>query len=286
MQQQGKLFLCATPIGNLADVTLRLIEVLKNTDIIAAEDTLHSKKLLSYLGLQKKLLSYHEHNKEKRGPEIIRILLAGQDVALLSDAGYPGIADPGEQLVALAVAEGIEIVPLPGANAALTAIVASGLATTPFFFGGFLPKTQKNRREKLRMWQQIPATIILYEAPHRIKQVLAEIQTAWGNRQIVLARELTKVYEEFFRGTISESRTWLEEKPPRGEFTIVIGQAAFEQVQEQGKMPAMAKLKELLAQGRDKKESLKVVSVEYGIMKRELYQALLNEEKVKLPEES
>ena len=286
MQQQGKLFLCATPIGNLADVTLRLIEVLKNTDIIAAEDTLHSKKLLSYLGLQKKLLSYHEHNKEKRGPEIIRILLAGQDVALLSDAGYPGIADPGEQLVALAVAEGIEIVPLPGANAALTAIVASGLATTPFFFGGFLPKTQKNRREKLRMWQQIPATIILYEAPHRIKQVLAEIQTAWGNRQIVLARELTKVYEEFFRGTISESRAWLEEKPPRGEFTIVIGQAAFEQVQEQGKMPAMAKLKELLAQGRDKKGSLKVVSVEYGIMKRELYQALLNEEKVKLPEES
>ena len=282
MEQKGKLFLCATPIGNLEDVTLRLVSVLQSADIVAAEDTSHTKKLLNHLGIQKKLISYHEHNKEKRGSELIRLMLDGKSVALVSDAGYPGIADPGEQLVKLSVDEGIDIVPLPGANAALSALVASGIETTPFFFGGFLPKTKKHRQEKLRMWQQVPATMIFYEAPHRIEQVLAQIHDSWGDRRIVLARELTKVYEEFFRGNITQALSWLKQKPPRGEFTIIIEKG--QQREDCPEISAFEKLKQLLKQGEDKKESLKKVAKEYNMSKRELYRYLLDEETSELLE--
>lgn len=278
MKEKGKLFLCATPIGNLDDVTLRLIKVLQTVDLVAAEDTSHTRKLLSHLGIQKRLISYHEHNKDRVGSELIALLEDGQNIALASDAGYPAIADPGEQLVKLAVANSITIVPVPGANAALSALIASGLETTPFFFAGFLPKTKKHRQEKLRMWQSVPATVILYEAPHRIKQALSEIKELWGDRQVTLARELTKIYEEFYRGTLSQCLVWLESKPPRGEFTIVIEQGADIFAQAEPALPALLRLQQLLAQGEDKKESLKKVAKEYGLAKRDLYKELLDSE--------
>ena len=277
MEHKGKLFLCATPIGNLGDVSQRFVTTVEEADVIAAEDTSHSRKLLSHIGVSKKLVSYHEHNKDKRGQELIDMLLAGQTVALLSDAGHPGISDPGEQLVAMAVKEGISIVPIPGASAVLCAVMVSGLESTPFFFGGFLPKTKKHRREKLRMWQSIPATIVLYEAPHRIKEVVKDIFEVWGDRRIAIARELTKVYEEFFRGSVAESLCWLEENTPRGEFTLVIDKDK-DAASELERPPAMEKLKELIASGEDKKESLKKIAKEYNIPKRDLYKQLLEQE--------
>ena len=280
MQQAGKLFLCATPIGNLDDMTLRLMKTLEQVAVVAAEDTRHTRKLLSHINVAKKLISYNEHNKEKVGSQIIELLKAGNDVALVSDAGYPAIADPGEQLVALAIEEKIKIVPVPGANAALSALVASGLPTATFFFVGFLPKTKKNRQAKLELWKNITSSIVLYEAPHRIKDVLKELNKAWGNRQVCLARELTKLYEEFFRGSVQECLQWLEEKPPRGEFTIVIAGADEQTIEltEKEKIPALARLKMLIEQGQDKKSSLKQVAVEYNMAKRELYKQLLDSE--------
>lgn len=279
MKEKGKLFLCATPIGNLADISRRFVATLEDCDIIAAEDTSHSRKLLSYTCISKKLVSYHEHNKETRGKELIDLLLSGSSIALLSDAGHPGISDPGEQLVAMAVAEGITVVPVPGASALLCALTASGLESTPFFFGGFLPKTKKHRLEKLRMWQSIPATIVLYEAPHRLKEVLGDIMAVWGNRRIVLAREMTKLYEEFFRGDLEQSIAWLEKSPPRGEFTLVIEKASGD-ASEIERPPAMERLKALIASGEDKKESLKKVAKEYNMPRRDLYKELLEQDDV------
>ncbi|MDR3348988.1 MAG: 16S rRNA (cytidine(1402)-2'-O)-methyltransferase [Acidaminococcales bacterium] len=277
MAEKGKLFLCATPIGNLDDVTARLAKVLSQVELVAAENTAQALKLLNRLAVRKKLLSYHEHNKLQAGPKLIDFVAQGRDAALISDAGYPAIADPGEHLVRLALERGIEVVPVPGANAALCALVASGMETAPFFFGGFLPRTKKRREETLMLWRDIPATVILYEAPHRLLAVLAEINRLWGDRKIALARELTKIYEEFFRGSVSESLAWLAAKPPRGEFTIVLSGAAktVGGAKENPALPPLEKLRRLLAAGADKKDSIKKVALEYKISKRELYQALL-----------
>jgi 16S rRNA (cytidine1402-2'-O)-methyltransferase len=274
MAEKGKLFLCATPIGNLDDITLRLAKVLQQVELVAAEDTRQSLKLLNHLALRKKLLSYHEHNKAKAGPKLLDLVASGKDAALLSDAGYPALADPGEDLVRLALERGIEVVPVPGANAALCALVASGLECAPFFFGGFLPRGKKRREETLLLWRDIPATVVLYEAPHRLLAALAEIKRLWGDRKMALARELTKIYEEFFRGTVSQGMEWLAAKPPRGEFTIVLSCAAApgESVPS---LPPLARLRALLAAGADKKSSIKQVALEYKMNKRELYQALL-----------
>lgn len=278
MQQEGKLFLCATPIGNLDDMTLRLIKTLQEVDVVAAEDTRHTRKLLSHINVSKKLLSYNEHNKDKAGLQIMQLLKEGNNVALVSDAGYPAIADPGEQLVALAIENNITIVPVPGANAALSALIVSGLPTATFFFGGFLPKTKKNRLAKLELWKNITSSIVFYEAPHRIKEVLKEINSVWGNRKVSLARELTKLYEEFYRGSLQDCLKWLEEKPPRGEFTIVVAGANEEDLQlgKEEKMLAIDRLKILINAGQDKKSSLKQVAVEYNMAKRDLYKQLLD----------
>jgi 16S rRNA (cytidine1402-2'-O)-methyltransferase len=275
MEEKGTLFLCATPIGNLDDVTWRLVKVLRQVDLVAAESTGQTVKLLNHLSVRKKLVSYREDNKLKTGPKLVGLIAAGQDAAFLSDAGYPAIADPGEHLVRLAIERGIKVVPIPGANAALCALIASGIAPAPFFFGGFLPRTKKHRAEKLKMWQNIPATVVLYEAPHRLLSVLGEIEKIWGDRKIALARELTKVYEEFFRGSISESLAWLAEKPPRGEFTIVLSGARSADADAPPEHPPLAELRRLLAAGGDKKESIKKVALLYKMSKRELYQALL-----------
>ena len=216
MTEAGILYLCATPIGNLEDITPRVLRILSEADIIAAEDTRHTLQLLNHFNIKGHLVRYDEHSKDKNGPKLIAELLDGKNVALVSDAGFPGIADPGEQLAREAIDAGIKVVPLPGANAALCALIASGLPSSPFFFGGFLPKSKKNRAEQLAAWKNIPSTIILYEAPHRIKDVLKEILAAWGDRQLAAARELTKLHEEFFRGSVTECLAWLEAQPPRG----------------------------------------------------------------------
>ncbi len=274
----GTLYLCATPIGNLEDITPRVLRTLSEADIIAAEDTRHTLQLLNHFNIKGHLVRYDEHSKDKNGPKMIAELLDGKNVALVSDAGFPGIADPGEQLAREAIAAGIKVVPLPGANAALCALIASGLPSSPFFFGGFLPKSKKNRAEQLAAWKNIPSTIILYEAPHRIKDVLKEILAAWGDRQLAAARELTKLHEEFFRGSVTECLAWLEVQPPRGEFCIVIAQGEADIQEETQAADPLDEVKALIAQGMDKKAALAQVAKARKVPKRELYNRLLDEE--------
>ena len=276
IEGKGTLYLCATPIGNLEDLTPRAMRMLKEADIIAAEDTRHTRQLMTHFDLHGHLISYHEHNKEKQGPLLIKRLLEGENIALVSDAGFPGIADPGELLVRQAIEENITVVPVPGANAALSGLVASGLPSATFFFGGFLPKSKKNRRLQLEEWQNIPGTIIFYEAPHRIKAVLQDIAEAWGDRSVVLAREITKIHEEFFRGTISSALAHLAEKEPRGEFVIILGAGQKAEVLLPQEDP-LVKVRMLMAEGIQKKEALAVVAKEYKVPKRELYNKLLLE---------
>lgn len=278
MTEAGTLYLCATPIGNLEDITPRVLRTLSEADIIAAEDTRHTLQLLNHFNIKGHLVRYDEHSKDKNGPKLIAELLGGKNVALVSDAGFPGIADPGEQLAREAIDAGIKVVPLPGANAALCALIASGLPSSPFFFGGFLPKSKKNRAEQLAAWKNIPSTIILYEAPHRIKDVLKEILAAWGDRQLAAARELTKLHEEFFRGSVTECLTWLEAQPPRGEFCLVIAQGEADVKEETQAADPLDEVKALIAQGMDKKAALAQVAKARKVPKRELYNRLLAEE--------
>ncbi len=278
MTEAGTLYLCATPIGNLEDITPRVLRTLSEADIIAAEDTRHTLQLLNHFNIKGHLVRYDEHSKDKNGPKLIAELLGGKNVALVSDAGFPGIADPGEQLAREAIDAGIKVVPLPGANAALCALIASGLPSSPFFFGGFLPKSKKNRAEQLAAWKNIPSTIILYEAPHRIKDVLKEILAAWGDRQLAAARELTKLHEEFFRGSVTECLAWLEVQPPRGEFCLVIAQGEAEVQEEAQAADPLDEVKALIAQGMDKKAALAQVAKARKVPKRELYNRLLAEE--------
>lgn len=221
-ETKGILYLVPTPIGNLEDMSFRAIRILKEADYIAAEDTRNSKKLLHYFEINTPLMSYHEHNKENSGRKIISLLKEGATVALISDAGLPTISDPGFELVVAAIAEQITVVPLPGANAALTALIASGISTQPFYFFGFLDRQKKEKRKQLEELKSIPATVILYEAPHRLKETLILIQEVLGNRKMALCRELTKRYEEFIRGSVSEFIQWASEQEVRGEFCLII----------------------------------------------------------------
>lgn len=274
----GTLYLCATPIGNLEDITPRVLRTLSEADIIAAEDTRHTLQLLNHFNIKGHLVRYDEHSKDKNGPKLLAELLDGKNIALVSDAGFPGIADPGEQLAREAIEAGVKVVPLPGANAALCALIASGLPSSPFFFGGFLPKSKKNRAEQLAAWKNIPSTIILYEAPHRIKDVLKEILAAWGDRKLAAARELTKLHEEFFRGSVSECLAWLDEQPPRGEFCLVIARGEAQEELPQEETDPLDEVKALIAGGTDKKSALAQVAKARKIPKRELYNRLLAEE--------
>lgn len=273
----GTLYLCATPIGNLEDMTPRAIRMLSEADIIAAEDTRHTRQLLNHFEIKGHLVRYDEHSKEKQGTYLLQELQDGKNVALVSDAGFPGIADPGEALAKEAIAAGVKVVPVPGANAALCALIASGLPAYPFFFGGFLPKSKRNRREQLAKWQYVPATVILYEAPHRLEEVLQDILACWGDRRIAAARELTKLHEEFFRGTVSECLAWLKVQPPRGEFCLVLAPGE-QPLQEETEVDPLTEVKQLIAGGMDKKEALVKVAKARRVPKRELYNSLLNEE--------
>lgn len=218
------LYVVPTPIGNLEDMTYRAVRTLREVDLIAAEDTRQTMKLSRHFEISTKLVSYHEHNKEVSGPRLIEDMQAGKSIAVVSDAGMPGISDPGSDLVRLAIDANLPVVVLPGANAALTALVASGLATERFLYYGFLPRKKKERVEVLTSIQYEPGTVIFYEAPHRLKEMLTAIRQVLGNRNIVLGRELTKTFEEFLRGTVDEALKWCEGEV-RGEFVVMVSGA-------------------------------------------------------------
>ncbi|WP_042479107.1 16S rRNA (cytidine(1402)-2'-O)-methyltransferase [Bacillus ndiopicus] len=216
------LYLVATPIGNLEDMTMRALRILKEVDVIAAEDTRNTKKLCHYFEITTPLVSYHEHNIEAGGEKLLQYLREGKSVALVSDAGLPCISDPGADIVTKAIAEDFAVVPIPGANAALTALIASGITPQPFYFFGFLNRHKKDRRLQLESLKKRQETIIFYEAPHRLKETLKDIELVIGNRQITLARELTKKFEEFLRGTVNEALEWTTNNEIRGEFCVVL----------------------------------------------------------------
>lgn len=218
----GKLYVCATPIGNLEDITLRVLRILKEVDLIAAEDTRRTRGLLTHYGIKTPLTSYHEHNEIRKGEELVGKLKAGQDIALVSESGMPSISDPGFRLVRSCLEEDIAVEVLPGPSAALTALVASGLATDRFAFEGFLPRKKGKREKMLAELASETRTIILYESPHRIERTLESIATIMGGRRMVLARELTKKFEEVRRGTAQEIFRSVKENPPKGEIVLVI----------------------------------------------------------------
>jgi 16S rRNA (cytidine1402-2'-O)-methyltransferase len=220
--EKGALYIVPTPIGNLEDMTFRAVKTLQEVDLIAAEDTRQTKKLLNHFQIHTPLISYHEHNKEANGKKIISAILEGKNVALVSDAGTPTISDPGYELVVQALDADCKVIPLPGANAAITALTASGLTTSHFYFYGFLHRQKKEKKKQLEQLKQIPDTMIFYEAPHRLKDTLEMMLEVFGNRKMVLARELTKKFEEFVRGTIGDVIDWLEEGEVRGEFCLIV----------------------------------------------------------------
>lgn len=273
VSNKGTLYLVPTPIGNMEDMTLRAIRILREVDAVAAEDTRHTGQLLHYLEIKNRLISYHEHNKEEAGNYLVSLLIEGQDIALCSDAGMPAISDPGSDLVAKCIAEGISIVPLPGANAALTALIASGLDTTFFTFVGFLPKRNKNREEVLEQIKGYRSTLLFYEAPHRLQSMLEVLHKGLGNRSITIARELTKQFETFTRTTLEDALAHFEEITLKGEFVILVEGATEEEIAFS--VSAEEAVYSYVASGMDKKEAIKKVAKEYQISKRELYNAIV-----------
>ncbi len=274
----GKLFLCPTPIGNLKDMTFRTLEVLKSVDLIAAEDTRNTLKLLNHFDINVPLTSYYEHNKAQKGGVLMEKLKAGQNIALVSDAGMPAISDPGEDLVRLCTREGIEVVPLPGPSAFTTALVASGLPTGRFCFEGFLTTNKRNRKEHLEEIKNDTRTLIFYEAPHKLMYTLADMLEVLGDREIVLARELTKKFEEFCRTTISAAIKKYEETPPKGEFVLIIkgaDKAALEEERKAALPTPEELLKEYSLLGLRSKELSAKVAEELGLPKREVYDLYL-----------
>lgn len=269
----GTLYLVPTPIGNLADMTRRAAEILADADIVACEDTRHTRILLDHLGLSKKVVSYHEHNKETAGPKLIEALLEGASVAQVSDAGMPVISDPGADLVRLALADNIPIVPLPGPNAALTALIASGLPATQFVFIGFLPRTSARRKELLASVREIPFTLIFYEAPHRLRETLKILRETLGDRRAVTARELTKKFETFSRARLSALLSETEETDPRGEYVLLV-----EGKTEEQEAPPEIDWKEEadnLAKTLPIKEAARQVAAKRNLSRREVYQYLV-----------
>lgn len=275
---KGTLYLCATPIGNLEDITLRVIRILKECHLIAAEDTRHTRKLLSHYDIHTPLTSYHAHNESAKGEILLEKLMAGQSIAVVSDAGMPGISDPGAALVQRALQQGINVVPIPGASAGLTALVASGLPTARFVFEGFLPANKKGRRRQLARLATESRTMLFYEGPHRLLDTLTDMQQAFGDRPAVAARELTKKHEQFVRGTLTELITYFSTTPPRGEFTLVVAGCDEELAPNQwDDLSLVEHVQQIMAEGKDKKEAIKQVAKLRGIAKREVYSAVHKE---------
>jgi len=273
----GCLYLVATPIGNLEDITLRALRMLKEVDQIACEDTRHTQKLLNHYNIQKPLVSYHEHNEMTRAPELVLAIEQGAQIALVSDAGMPLVSDPGYRLVTLSLRHHLPVVPIPGAAALLAALSASGLPNEEFLFAGFLPARTAERRRALERLRIEDRTIIFYEAPHRIEETLADAREILGNRPACLAREVTKLHEEFRRGTLSELGASLSERPARGEITLLIGAVPPEEraALRDTSQSLAERVDELIRQAKlDRKEALKLAAKERGMTKRAAYQQL------------
>ena len=274
----GILYLVGTPIGKLEDITLRAMRILQEVDVIASEDTRRTAQLLNHLAIKKPLVSYYEQNKASRTPELVERMLSGETVALVSDAGLPGIADPGVELVAACHASGITVTPIPGANAALSALICSGMDTRRFTFLGFLPRTDKKRRELLATFAEREETLIVYEAPHRLLEVLGALSKALGNRQLVIGRELTKKFEEFRVATVDEHIDYYNSAEPRGEFVLIVaganGETCAPSASDIDNMPLLDILNELLVNGVSRNEALRTMTQRLGISKRELYKKI------------
>lgn len=276
----GTLYLVPTPIGNLEDITYRAVRVLQEADLIAAEDTRHSGLLLKQLDIQKPLTSYHEHNKAAKGLQLIEKLLAGETIALVSDAGMPAISDPGADLVTLAIEAGIPIVPLPGPNAALTALTAAGMDTTEFTFFGFLPKKSKNRKELLARAATYGGTLLFYEAPHRLEQTLQELYEGLGNRPITIARELTKRFETFVRTDLASVTADPSMLTIKGEFVLLVGGRGTAEISDDTAETVVTEetyvtsVQALMADGVPKKEAIRETAKRLGVARRDVYNAV------------
>jgi len=275
-EDKGTLYLVGTPIGNLRDITLRALETLKSVDLIAAEDTRHTQKLLNHFQIPKPTTSYFEHNKRLKGQSIIEALQNGKDVALVSDAGMPGISDPGSELVRQCIDVGLKITVIPGPSAALTGLVASGLDTTGFVFVGFLPRGKKEKKEVLAALQEEPRTLIFYESPHRLAATLEDILAAWGDRQACVARELTKLHEEYKRESLSALAAYYREAPAvKGEVTIILAGKEPVAAEPPGWDELEKEVGRLLDAGRSKKDAIRETAQVFGVAKRELYNRLM-----------
>ncbi len=274
----GTLYIVATPIGNLKDITLRAIETLEQVDVIAAEDTRHTLKLLNHFGISKPLISYHRHNEETKTDVLIEKLKRGEDIALVSDAGTPGISDPGEEAIKAAIKQNIEVITIPGACASIQALIGSGLDTSEFTFLGFLPTNKKNRKEKLDEITKSTKTIVIYEAPHKIKETLTDLAKIIENRKIVIARELTKIHEEYIRKDINEILQ--DTSNLKGEMVIVIQGRSKEEVEKEEqdffeKMTLEEHYEYYNKQGLDKKEIIKKIAKDRKVHKNEIYKKFI-----------
>ncbi|MCI6853376.1 MULTISPECIES: 16S rRNA (cytidine(1402)-2'-O)-methyltransferase [Limosilactobacillus] len=278
-QDSGTLYLVPTPIGNLDDMTFRAVKVLTGADLIAAEDTRHTQQLLNHFDIHTPEISFHEHNTEQRIPELIGKLKAGLTIAQCSDAGMPSISDPGKELVAAAVKEGIPVVPLPGANAGLTALIASGLVPQPFYFYGFLERKHQQQVQELEQLRNRSETMIFYEAPHRLKKTLKVMAEVFGDdRQAVLARELTKRYEEFSRGSLAELTAFYDEHQPRGEYVVLIAGNPHpdEYVQNDEDGTPIEQIDQKISEGLSTNAAIKLVAKKNKLNRQELYKQYHN----------
>lgn len=279
----GMLYLCATPIGNLEDITFRVTETLRSVDLIAAEDTRNSIKLLNHFGIKTPMTSYHEYNRVEKAHDLIRQIADGKDVALITDAGTPAISDPGETLVALCQEAGIRVTSLPGAAACITALTLSGLSTRRFCFEGFLPSDKKERRDILSELSGESRTILLYEAPHHLVKTLELLYKTLGERRVTLCRELTKRFETVMPTTLEQALAYYKENDPRGEYVLVIEGKSIASKKEEAtigfrEMPLEEHMKYYEDKGMDRKEAMKLVAKDRGVGKREIYQMLLESE--------
>ena len=278
----GKLFLCATPIGNLEDITFRVLRTLKEVDLIAAEDTRNSIKLLNHFDIHTPMTSYHEYNKIDKARTLIEKMQQGQNIALITDAGTPGISDPGEELVAMCYESGIEVTSLPGPAACITALTLSGLSTRRFAFEAFLPRDKKERADVIEELKNETRTIIIYEAPHHLVKTVTELYNAIGDRELTVCRELTKKHEEKMQTTFLELLEYSKEHEPRGEYVLIIcgknrDDIKKEQQENWETMPLSEHMKHYESQGIDRKEAMKRVAKDRGVSKRDIYRQLLDE---------
>lgn len=276
----GKLYLCATPIGNLEDITYRVVRTLKEVDLIGAEDTRNSIKLLNHFDIKTPMTSYHEFNKYDKAKQLVEEMLQGKNIALITDAGTPGISDPGEELVRQCFEAGVEVTSLPGAAACITALTMSGQKTRRFVFEAFLPKDKKEKAKVLENLENETRTMIIYEAPHRLTKTLKELEKVLGDRPMTICRELTKKFEEAFQTTIVEAIEFYQEKEPKGEYVLVIAGKPEEELEEEKRkqwqeMTVREHVDYYINQGNDKKEAMKLTAKDRGVSKRDIYNQLI-----------